>query len=108
MGFEWWLDNRLTPAFEKQPPRKKITLAMDNAPYHHQMNTAYKPEKGTPDNATTAMYVRVLREEGCTSIKVPRVDRGVAVVSCHLRFIFDHSVSVCCGRKKLSAQSCVG
>ena len=52
-----------------------MILVMDNAPYHHQMNTAYYPEKKTPDNATKALNVHVLREAGCMSIKVPRVDR---------------------------------
>ena len=34
------------------------------------------PEKKTPDNATKALNVHVLREAGCTSIKVPRVDKA--------------------------------
>ena len=36
----------------------------------------YYPEKKTPDNATKALDVHVLREAGCTSIKVPRVDKA--------------------------------
>ena len=36
---------------------------------HHEMNTAYYPEKKTPDNATKALSVHVLWEAGCTSLR---------------------------------------
>ena len=46
VGFEWWLENRLFSAFEaKYGAEKKMIVVMDNASYHHQLNTAYYLEK---------------------------------------------------------------
>ena len=73
-GFEWWLANRLFPAFTTMFPGKKMILVMDNASYHHQMNTEYYPEKMTPTTATKGLNAHVLRRAGCTKISVPRTD----------------------------------
>ena len=63
-GFEWWLENRLIPAFEKIYPGKKRILVMDSATNHHHMNTDYYPEKKTPDSASrklidTRLHLRI-------------------------------------------------
>jgi hypothetical protein len=75
-GFEWWLENRLEPAFKKQYPGKKMILVMDNASYHHQLNTDFYPEAKTPTSASKGLNAHVLRTAGCTSIRIPR-DGGV-------------------------------
>ena len=39
------------------------------------MSTAYYLEKKTPGNSTKSLNANMLREAGCTFIKVPRVDK---------------------------------
>ena len=56
-----------------------MILVMDNASYHHQLNTAYYPEKKTPVNATKVLNAHVLRIAGCESIKVLRAVGGAFV-----------------------------
>jgi transposase len=80
-GFEWWLANRLIPAFTaRYGPEKKMILVMDNASYHHQLNTNYYPEKKTPANASKSLNAHVLRKAGCNAIKVPRPGTGGTTV----------------------------
>ena len=45
---------------------------MDNASYHHQLNTAYFPEGKTVGNASKGLNAHVLRLAGCTHISVSR------------------------------------
>ena len=33
--FQYWVEKRLVPAFERKYPGKKMVLCLDNAPYHH-------------------------------------------------------------------------
>ena len=80
-GFKWWLANRLIPAFTaRYGPEKKMILVMDNASYHHQLNTNYYPEKKNPANASKSLNAHVLRKAGCNAIKVPKaaMHRGAA------------------------------
>ena len=80
-GFKWWLANRLIPAFTaRYGPEKKMILVMDNASYHHQLNTNYYLEKKTPANAGKSLNAHVLRKAGCNAIKVPRPGTGGTTV----------------------------
>jgi hypothetical protein len=63
-GFEWWVENRLIPAFEKLYPGKKMVLVMDNASYHHEHNTEFYPAGKTPANATKGLNARVGKQRG--------------------------------------------
>lgn len=60
-GFEFWLENRLIPAFREQFPGKKMILVMDNASYHHQLNTKYWSEGTTPSSASKSINAHALR-----------------------------------------------
>jgi hypothetical protein len=79
-GFEWWLENRLFPVFKAKHPGKKMILVMDNASYHHQLNTDFYPEGKTPASATKGLNAHVLRIAGCAEITVPRPAPGGGVV----------------------------
>ena len=71
--FEWWLDNRLIPAFKtKYGNGTKMILVMDNASYHHQLNQNYYSKGVNPSNCSKAWHAHVLRKAGCTSITVER------------------------------------
>ena len=35
--FMYWVQKRLTPAFEARSPNKQMILMLDNAPYHHSL-----------------------------------------------------------------------
>jgi transposase len=73
--FEWWLENRLFPAFEaKYGSEMKMILVMDNASYHHQLNQNYYPKDVNPSNCSKAWHAHVLRKAGCTSITIERSD----------------------------------
>ena len=71
-GFEFWLENRLIPAFRAQFPGKKMILVMDNASYHHQLNTKYFPEGCRPASASKGINAHALRIAGCEYIQVVR------------------------------------
>jgi len=75
-GFSWWLENRLTPAFEALYPGKKMILVMDNASYHKQQNTEYYSEGKGPITATKGLNAHVLQRVGCPSIDVMMGARG--------------------------------
>ena len=71
--FEWWLENRLIPAFQaKFGDDKNMILVMDNASYHHQLNPEYYPKDINPSNCSKAWHAHVLRKAGCTSLTIPR------------------------------------
>ena len=57
---------------------------MDNASYHHQLNTNYYPEKKNPANASKSLNAHVLRKAGCNAIKVPRPGTGGTLMACLL------------------------
>ena len=43
--FMYWVENRLTPAFESRYPGKTMTLILDNAPYHHSLvDNGFRPD----------------------------------------------------------------
>ena len=71
-GFEFWLENRLIPAFKAQFPGKRMILVMDNASYHHQLNTKYIPEGTTPASASKGINAHALRKAKCKFIQVVR------------------------------------
>ena len=71
-GFEFWLENRLIPAFKAQFPGKRMILVMDNASYHHQLNTKYYPEGSTPASASKGINAHALRMAQCKFIQVVR------------------------------------
>jgi hypothetical protein len=45
---------------------------MDNASYHHQLNTEFYSEGKTPTNASKGLNAHVLRLSGCTEINIKR------------------------------------
>ena len=46
--FQYWVENRLVPAFEGKYPGKKMILCLDNAPYHHaQREDGFRPSSMT-------------------------------------------------------------
>mmetsp|Transcript_77725 Transcript_77725/g.155650 ORF Transcript_77725/g.155650 Transcript_77725/m.155650 type:complete len:160 (+) Transcript_77725:1052-1531(+) len=77
VGFEWWLSNRLIPAFENNYLGKKMILAMDNASYHHQLNTKLYPEGKTPPNASKGLNAHALRLAKCKEINTKRGDTSM-------------------------------
>lgn len=74
-GFEFWLEKRLIPAFREQFPGKKMILVMDNASYHHQLNTKYWSEGTTPASASKSINAHALRMAKCEHIHVVRGDQ---------------------------------
>ena len=56
----------------KKKGRNIVTLAMDNATYHHQVKKNHCPGKMAPVSANKGLNAHVLRTEGCTEIKVHR------------------------------------
>ena len=49
--FLYWVEKRLTPAFEARYPGKKMILVLDNAPYHHSMiDDGFRPDSMSKDD----------------------------------------------------------
>jgi hypothetical protein len=71
-GFEDSQKYRLIPVLESLYPGKKMILVMDNANYHHQLNTEYYPKSMTPGAAEKCLNAHALRKAGCESIAARR------------------------------------